>query len=147
MSSTTLSRTGIVTRLTVSILALIMLLYGTFWGSDADFPFGPFKMYAYRNAPDGTVNSLRLEAVTEEGELIGVSAGAVGLRRAELEGSMPRMETEPALMAEIVDRYAENNPDKPELVELRVVVRIFQLEDGAKTGEYEDDIQVVWTQP
>lgn len=147
MSQTTLSRTGVTTRLTLATLALILLLYGTFFGSDSDFPFGPFKMYSTRNAPDGTVNSLRLEAVTTEGELIGVSAGAVGLRRAELEGSLPRMKDEPELMAEIVARYAENNPSEPELVELRVVVRVHQLENGMKTGEYADEIRAVWTQP
>lgn len=147
MSQTTLSRTGIISRLALASLALLMLLYGTFFGSDSDFPFGPFRMYASRNAPDGVVSSLRLEAVTAQEELIKVSAGSVGLRRAELEGSLPRMKNEPELMAEIVARYAENNPDRPELVELRVVVRKYQLEDGAKTGEYVDDIQAVWKQP
>lgn len=147
MSQTTLSRTGLTTRLALATLALLLLLYGTFLGSDSDFPFGPFRMYASRNAPDGTVNSLRLEAVTTEGELIKVSAGSVGLRRAELEGSMPRMRNEPELMADIMARYSENNPDEPELVELRVVVRVYELEDGAKTGEWVDDIQVVWPQP
>lgn len=147
MPQTTLSRTGTRTRLTLAALALVLLLYGTFFGSDSDFPFGPFRMYASRNAPDGTVNSLRLEAVTAQEELIAVSAGSVGLRRAELEGSLPRMKDEPELMAEIVARYAENNPDEPELVELRVVVRVHQLENGARTGEYADEIQAVWTKP
>lgn len=147
VSQTTLSRTGVITRIVIAVLALIMLLYGTFFGSDSDFPFGPFRMYATRNAPDGTVNSLRLEAVTAQQELIKVSAGAVGLRRAELEGSLPRMKKEPELMAEIVQRYSVNNPDKPELIELRVVVRVYQLEGGAKTGEYADEIEAVWTRP
>lgn len=147
MSQTTLGRAGLVTRLALATLALLLLLYGTFFGSDSDFPFGPFRMYATRNAPDGTVSSLRLEAVTAQSALIAVSAGAVGLRRAELEGSLPRMKDEPELMADIVARYAENNPDKPELVELRVVVRVHQLEGGARTGVYADDIQAVWPRP
>lgn len=147
MPQTTLSRTGTIARLTLATLALLLLLYGTFFGSDSDFPFGPFKMYATRNAPDGTVNSLRLEAVTTEGDLIDVSAGSVGLRRAELEGSLPRMKDEPELMAEIVARYSENNPGEPELIELRVVMRVHQLENGKKTGEYVDEIEAVWRQP
>ena len=126
---------------------MLLVLYGTFFGSDSDFPFGPFRMYANRNAPDGTVNSLRLEAVTTEGELIGVSAGAVGLRRAELEGSLPSMKDKPALMAEIVERYHENNPDQPALVELRVVVRVFVLKDGKETGHWSDRIEAVWKKP
>lgn len=147
MTPTTLSRSGVLSRLVLAGIALLLLLYGTFFGSDADFPFGPFRMYATRNAPDGTVNSLRLEGVTTQGELIAVSAGSLGLRRAELEGSLPRMKDEPELMAEMVDRYAQNNPDKPPLVELRVVMRVFQLEGGKETGEYADRIEAVWEQP
>lgn len=143
----TLSRTGVLTRLVLATIALLLLLYGTFFGSDADFPFGPFRMYATRNAPDGTVNSLRLEAVNAQNELIGVSAGSVGLRRAELEGSLPRMKNDPALMAEIVERYADNNPGKPPLIELHVVVRVMELKAGKETGTYADHIEAVWKQP
>ncbi|WP_153506460.1 hypothetical protein [Cumulibacter manganitolerans] len=145
--TTTLSRAGVVSRLSLASIALLLVLYGTFFGSDSDFPFGPFRMYASRNAPDGTVNSLRLEAVTTQGELIGVSAGAVGLRRAELEGSLPHMKDEPALMAEIVERYDANNPGKPPLVELRVVVRVYELAGGKETGHWRDRIEAVWTKP
>ncbi|WP_106849548.1 hypothetical protein [Blastococcus sp. Marseille-P5729] len=142
-----LSRRGVATRLALSSLALLLLLYGTFFGSDSDFPFGPFRMYATRNAPDGTVNSLRLEGVTSQGETVPISAGSLGLRRAELEGSLPRMKDEPELMEEMAQRYAVNNPDLPQLVELQVVVRVYQLRDGKETGEYEDRIEAVWKQP
>lgn len=143
----TLSRTGVATRLTLASLALVLLLYGTFFGSDSDFPFGPFRMYATRNAPDGTVKSLRLEGVTTQGETIPISAGSLGLRRAELEGSLPRMKDEPELMEEMAQRYAANNPDLPQLSELHVVVRVFQLKDGKETGEYADHVEAVWKQP
>lgn len=146
-SQPSLSRAGVATRLTVASLTLVLLLYGTFFGSDSDFPFGPFRMYATRNAPDGTVNSLRLEGVTVQGQTVAISAGSLGLRRAELEGSLPRMKNEPELMEEMAQRYAANNPELPELVELHVVVRVFQLEDGKETGEYADRIEAVWTQP
>ena len=80
-------------------------------------------------------------------DLVDVKAGSVGLRRAELEGSLPRMKDDPALMAEIVQRYAENNPGSPPLVELRVIVRVYQLAQGKETGEYEDHVEAVWTAP
>lgn len=134
-------------RLFLGAVVLLLLCYGTFFGSDADFPVGPFRMYATRNAPDGTVNSLRLEGTDRGGALVDVKAGSVGLRRAELEGSLPRMKDDPALMAEIVQRYAENNPGSPPLVELRVIVRVYQLAQGKETGEYEDHVEAVWTAP
>lgn len=138
---------GLLARIAASAIALALLLGGTFFGSDADFPFGPFRMYATRNAPDGTVNSLRLEGVDASGEKFAISAGQVGLRRAELEGSLPRMKSDPALMEVIADRYAANNPQAPRLIELHVVVRIKQLEDSQETGEFTDRIEAVWTRP
>ncbi|GAB3297043.1 hypothetical protein EK0264_15650 [Epidermidibacterium keratini] len=146
-SELALTRTGLVTRLGLSAIAFVLLLGGTFFGSDADFPFGPFKMYSNRNDPNGTVRSLRLEGVNVEGELFAISAGDVGLRRAELEGSLPQMKSDPKLMEVIADRYAANNPDAPELTELHVVVRIKTLKDGKETGEFVDKIEAKWTKP
>ena len=57
------------------------------------------------------------------------------------------MKSDPDLMAVIAERYAANNPDAPELVELHVVVRVKQLEGGKETGEFEDRIEAVWTRP
>lgn len=144
---TTISRTGLLARLIVSMVALALLLYGTFFGSDDDFPFGPFRMFAIRNSPDGTVHVLRLEGTIASGETIVIDPESVGLRRAELEGRLPRMSSEPELMTEIVLRYEENNPDAPELVLLQVIKRIHQLADGLDTGQYVDRVTAVWVRP
>ena len=134
-------------RLAASVVVLVLLLGGTFFGSDSDFPFGPFRMYASRNAPDGVVSSLRLEAVDANKQLIAITAGSVGLRRAELEGSLPRMKSDPVLMKTIVIRYEKNNPDKPKLIELHVVVRKTQLKDGLETKSHKDEVVAKWTKP
>ncbi|PRZ38571.1 hypothetical protein CLV47_12038 [Antricoccus suffuscus] len=125
----------------------MLLLGGTFFGSDSDFPFGPFRMYATRNAPDGVVSSLRLEAVDTNHQRIAVTAGSVGLRRAELEGSLPRMESDPALMKTIVVRYEKNNPDQPKIIELDVIVRKTRLKDGLETKSFKDEVVAKWTKP
>lgn len=142
-----LTRGGLVARLSASAIALVLLLGGTFFGSDSDFPFGPFRMYATRNDPNGSVNSLRLEGVDTANQPIGISAGSVGLRRAELEGSLPRMKSDPTLMKTIVVRYAKNNPDKPALIQLDVVVRTTQLKDGLETDSYVDEVVATWKKP
>lgn len=125
----------------------MLLLGGTFFGSDSDFPFGPFRMYSTRNAPDGEVSSLRLEAVDASQQRIAVTAGSVGLRRAELEGSLPRMKSDPALMKTIVIRYEKNNPDQPKIIELDVIVRKTQLKNGLETKSYKDEVVAKWTKP
>src|SRR3954470_9890907 len=37
---------GRAARLAASAVVLAVLLGGTLWGTDADFPFGPFRMYS-----------------------------------------------------------------------------------------------------
>jgi hypothetical protein len=140
--SVRLSPRGRSWRLAVSAAVLALLLAGTVWGEDDDFPFGPFKMYAGRAAPDGQVNSTRVVGVTPAGEEVGLSGGQVGLRRAEFEGQLPRLEEQPELLGVLAEVYADKHPGGPDLVSVRVVQRHFELRDGALTGAYEDTVLV-----
>ena len=124
------------------LVILALLLAGTVWGDDDAFPFGPFRMYSTRNDPNAPVISTRAVGVTAAGEEIKLSGGQVGLRRAEFEGQIPRIEAHPELLGLLADSWAEKNPDAEELVEVQVVQRRFELRDGTRTGAY-DDIVVV----
>jgi hypothetical protein len=129
-------------RLVVSAAVLALLLAGTVWGEDDDFPFGPFKMYAGRAEPDGEVNSTRVVGVTPAGEEVRLSGGQVGLRRAEFEGQLPRLEQQPELLGVLAAVYADKHPSAPDLVSVQVVQRHFELRDGVQTGDYEDTVLV-----
>ncbi len=137
-----LSRAGRLSRLTATVAVLVALLAGTLWGTDADFPFGPFKMYSTRADPDAPVVSTRVVGVTAAGEEVRLSGGQVGLRRAEFEGQLPRLQAEPELLGLLAGSYTEQHPGGPELVEVQVVQRRFELRDGARTGAYEDTVLV-----
>ena len=137
-----LSRAGRLSRLTATAVVLAALLAGTLWGTDAHFPFGPFKMYSTRADPDAPVVSTRVVGVTGAGEEVRLSGGQVGLRRAEFEGQLPRLQAEPELLGLLAGSYAEQHPGGPELVEVQVVQRRFELRDGARTGVYEDTVLV-----
>ncbi|MGY1706347.1 hypothetical protein ACI79C_17415 [Geodermatophilus sp. SYSU D00697] len=138
----TLSPAGRGARLAATVVVLVLLLAGSVWGTDASFPFGPFKMYSTRADPDRPVVSTRVVGMTADGEEVRLSGGEVGLRRAEFEGQLPRLVEEPELLALLADTYTAHHPDAEPLVEVRVVQRHYALEGGRQTGEVTDSVLV-----
>jgi hypothetical protein len=138
----TLSPAGRLVRLTAAAAVLLVLLAGSVWGSDASFPFGPFKMYSTLADPDRPVVSTRVVGMTADGAEVRLSGGEIGLRRAEFEGQLPRLVDEPELLALLAGTYAAHHPDAEPLVEVRVVQRRYELEDGRRTGEVTDSVLV-----
>ena len=98
-----------------------LLLAGTAWGQDDHFPFGPFRMYATRQRLDGTTSWYQLEATTVDGQRIFLPGAAYGLRRAELEGQIPRFVAEPAPAGRAGLGLRGRRPDGPSLVEVHLV--------------------------
>jgi hypothetical protein len=129
-------------RLAAAGIVLALLLAGTVWGDDDEFPFGPFRMYSTRADPNAAVVSTRTVGLTPEGEEVRLSGGEVGLRRAEFEGQLDRLEDEPELLGLLADAYAERHPSAPEMVAVQVVQRRFELVDGRQTGEFTDRVLV-----
>jgi hypothetical protein len=137
-----LSAAGRAWRLAVSAIVLALVLAGTLWGSDAAFPVGPFRMYSTRADPDAPVVSTRVVGLTATGTEVRLSGGEVGLRRAEFEGQLPRLEADPSLLALLGESYARSHPQAPELVSVAVVQRRYELVDGRSTGRYRDSVLV-----
>jgi hypothetical protein len=137
-----LSRVSRWVRLTIAGVLLALTLAGTIWGDDAEFPFGPERMYSTRNDPNAPVISTRVVGLTAAGEEVRLSGGQVGLRRAEFEGQLTRVREHPELLALLAGAYADRHPDAQPLVEVEVVHRRFQLVDGESTGAYTDTVVV-----
>ncbi|RBY86392.1 hypothetical protein [Blastococcus sp. TF02A-30] len=129
-------------RLAGVAVVLALLLAGTLWGDDDEFPFGPFRMYSTRNDPNTPVISTRAVGLTAAGEEIKLSGGQVGLRRAEFEGQIHRIREHPELLGLLADAFEEAHPSAPELVSVRVVHRRLELADGRPTGGYTDRVVV-----
>jgi hypothetical protein len=137
-----LSPAARIARLVAAVAVLAVVLAGTVWGDDDAFPFGPFRMYSTRADPNAPVISTRVVGLTAAGEEIRLSGGQVGLRRAEFEGQLPRIEANPELLGLLADSYAEKNPGAAELVEVQVVQRHFELFGGQQTGAFDDRVIV-----
>ncbi|RBY96609.1 hypothetical protein DQ237_08265 [Blastococcus sp. TF02-8] len=129
-------------RLLASGVVLALLLAGSLWGDDDEFPFGPFRMYSTRADPNAPVVSTRTVALTAEGEELKLSGGEVGLRRAEFEGQLDRVQEDPALLGLLADAYVERHPQAPDLVAVQVVQRRYELVDGRQTGRFTDRVLV-----
>jgi len=142
-----LSRAARRGRVVVSVLAALALLYGTFWGSDDHFPFGPFKMYANANKPDGLVKSARLEAVDAAGDRFKLTDEATGLRRAEIEGQMPRFREDGSRLEDVAEAYEARHPGDPDLVLVEILQRQHHLVDGQPTGEVTERQIAYWVEP
>ena len=81
--------------------------------------------------------------LTAAGEEVRLSGGQVGLRRAEFEGQIRRLEQQPellGLLADVVRRRSSRR--RRTLVSVQVVQRRFELADGQPTGEYTDRVVV-----
>jgi hypothetical protein len=127
-------------RLVATLITLALLLAGTAWGDDDEFPFGPFRMYSTRNDPNAPVISTRTVGLTAAGEEVRLSGGQVGLRRAEFEGQVRRIADHPELLGLLADAFSEAHPSAPDLVVVQVVQRRFELVDGRATGDFTDRV-------
>jgi hypothetical protein len=143
----TLTPRGKAVRTLVTAIGAALLLAGTLFGQDDHFPFGPFRMYATASGPDQPAPDTRLEGVDTTGAVVPLTERNSGIRRAELEGQQSRYAAEPARLAEAARAYAEHNPDAPALVEVRIVIRWHDIDNGRPTGGYTDETVVVWEAP
>ena len=139
-----LTATGRRLRLTVTGVVFGLLVTGTVIGQDDAFPFGPFRMYATRDDPDGLVVSTRVEAVDATGRVLVVPDSATGLRRAEIEGQVGRFRADPDLLAQISLAHDRLHPDAPSYDEVRVVERRYRLHDSRPTGEQTEQVVAQW---
>ena len=134
-------------RLIVAAAILALTLAGTLVSDDEAFPFGPPRMYATRADPDAPVSSTRVVGLTDDGAEVPLSGGEVGLRRAEFEGQVPRLVTNPELLGLLAVTYADNHPDAELLQAVAIIVRRYELDDGVRTGAYVDDVLVTYPIP
>ncbi|PWU51118.1 hypothetical protein DLE60_30380 [Micromonospora globispora] len=140
----TLSKRGRAVRLTATALGFVLLLVGTVRGTDDDFPFGPFRMYSTSDPPDAPAPDTRVEGVDRTGAVVELGQDATGIRRAEIEGQQGRYAADPTLLRQVADAYAERHPGAPELVEVRIVVRWYDIRGGRPTGRWSDETAVRW---
>jgi hypothetical protein len=134
-------------RAVVSIAVLAAVVQGTWRGGDEWWPFAPMSQFAFPVANDGAViRSTFVEADTVDGEVVQVplSAGGVGLPRAEIEGQLPRFLREPSMLQAIAVAHARLHPHQARYAVLRLRETVTTLRKGVPSSASTDTL-ASWT--
>ena len=140
-----LTQAGRRARIAATAVIMGLLLVGTVVGEDDAFPFGPFRMYATRDDPDGLVVSTRVEAVDSTGRVLVVPDTATGRRRAEIEGQVGRFRRDPSLLAALSRAHDRLHPGEPSYEQVRVVEKRYQLHDSRPSGAATERVVASWS--
>lgn len=131
-------------RLVAGIVTGLLLCWGTFWGDDDNFPFGPFRMYSTKQQLDGEVRATEVRGLTEQGVWIPIPFDDFGLRRADVEGQLGKLAEPPEeVLAALAVAYDRLGRGEEEIVALRLLERTIDVEDGVPAGE-EVEIVATW---
>ena len=136
-----LSRRSRVSRLAAAGAVLALLTTGTLVGSDHDFPFGPFRMYATRDDPNGAIVQAVVLARTADGRTVDVTDTAGAPRRSELEGRLSTFEADPALFDPLGPAYVDATAG---VVSVSLIRREFRLADGRRSATVDIPL-ATWT--
>ncbi len=126
-----LGRTSLAWRLAISTAGIAALLYGTIWGRDDHFPFGPLVQYAFYTDPNGAIDSVYLEADTTAGTRVHVrlTSEGVGIPRGEIEGQLRRILDDPSILQSIAVAQRNNHPEEPQFTTLYLMRDRIKLAD------------------
>ncbi|GIM89455.1 hypothetical protein [Paractinoplanes toevensis] len=134
-------------RVAATLLCGVLLLGGTLFGVDDDFPFGPFRMYATGPDPNGDAKDTRVEGTDEQGRTVQITEGNSGIRRAEIEGQEGAYVAAPSRLSEVAAAYQEHSPGAAPLKSVRIVVRWVGIKHARPTGTSRDEVIAEWRRP
>ena len=142
LATARLSPTGRVVRLAAAAVIAVVTLAGTLYGQDSDFPFGPFRMYATRDDPNGIVRIVAVQTVGVDGRVRDVTTVSGAPRRAELEGRMSTFRSDCTQFAPLVARYHPSS----DVATVRLVERDYPLRGGRRKSHHDDVVcSFAWT--
>ena len=145
-----LSTRGRLIRVVAAVLVLLVITAGTVRGSDDDFPFGPLRMYATRDNPNGLISVVVVQAVDINGRVIDVTNLSGAPRRAELEGQFSALQAEPTLFYPVAERYLHDGDrlrgGTTRIDQIRLVLREYPLHNGRVTSPVDRRVST-WNVP
>ena len=125
-------------------------LAGSTVGQDDWWPFSPWRMFSTSTAPSASVTSLRIDVQTgtdRSWQPANLNPSTVGLNRAEVEGRIPEMTADPAILGTLAEAHTQLRPEEPVWEGVRVVKHEVVLADRKPTGEIRESTLVEWTAP
>ncbi|CAN7496502.1 hypothetical protein LJR047_003426 [Knoellia sp. LjRoot47] len=136
-------------RSLLTVALLVLFCAGSLVGNDHWWPFSPWRMFATSQAATGSVWSTGIEVRTADDVDTWVPARLtpenVGLNRAEVEGRIPQIESDPSRLGTLAESHARLRPSAPQWVGLRVVRHKIIVVERETTGEVETDVLAEWS--
>lgn len=138
-----------------AVLAAVLaglFLAGAVVGDDHWWPFGPWRMFSTSTPPSGAVVYMSIEVRTA-GDPPGtwrpapITLQTVGLNRAEVEGRIPQITSDPAMLGTLATSHSRLRPDEPAWTGVRVVRNEAVIVDRKPTGEVRQIVVATWEQP
>ena len=129
----------------LTLVGALVLLAGTLWGQDDDFPFGPFRMYSTSPGPNEDAPDTRVEGVDATGRVVLLTEANSGLRRAEIEGQQQAYVADPARLRQVALAYSDRSPGAAPLKTVRIVIHWVGIEHSRPTGTSHDQTIASWT--
>jgi hypothetical protein len=129
-------------RFAALVLGLGLAVHGTALGEDDQWPFAPMLQFAFRANPDGDIRSTFVEARTTDGTIVQVplNANGTGIARAEIEGQLPRIVADPALLQDVAVAWHRLHPDRPQYTHLWLKQTVYPLHGGAPQPSHVDTL-------
>ncbi|NAZ86929.1 hypothetical protein [Kineococcus indalonis] len=131
-----------------ALVFLLLLTAGTLRGSDDGWPFAPMSQYAFAVDLDEEVRSPYVQGTGTDGALrrVPLTAGGVGVERAEVEGQLARFVRDPALLEALAAAHARRHPARVRFAQLELRERVSDL-SGGRVVRVRDDLLASWTVP
>jgi hypothetical protein len=133
----------------VLLLATLTALFvaGSLKGNDTAWPFGPWRMFATSQATTGAVWAFEIQAETAAGQWFNapLSPSNVGLNRAEIEGRIPQITSDPAMLGTLAVSHSRLKPHEPAWVGVRVIRNATVIVNRVPTGAVDTTVIATWT--
>ena len=130
-------------RLAAAAAVLALVVAGSLWGDDDNWPVGPFRMYSTTTRLDGTVIVPLFEATTADGRRLRLATDDFGLRRAEVLGQLTRLRRRPELLGAFALAHERLHEGAARLDEVRLVAGVHLLRGGRPVG-YREKVLASW---
>lgn len=135
-----MTATGRRVRLAVTAIVFGLIVAGSFVGTDHDFPFGPFRMYATSGRSTGAVRTAALRGEWR-GQRVELNPQSIGLRRSELEGQYDRFREDRKMLAAVAQMF---RAEGVRLDRLQLIVVIRRVVDGHRVGKSTHRVLTEW---
>jgi len=145
-----LPRTGRAWRALLLLAVSALFVAGTWVGQDDWWPFSPWRMFSTSTSPSGSVTAMRIDVLIGDDPTwrpAPLAPSAVGLNRAEVEGRIPQITSNPAMLGTLARSHSQLRPDEPAWRAVRVVKHEVLLQNRAPTGAVRDTTLAQWSAP